>query len=77
MFAMRNIAIEAGKFPNIYADFGGALIADGRIVAISKFVEKKREDFGLPSLKPVDVEDLKKILEATGFTKPEKKEAEK
>jgi heterodisulfide reductase subunit C len=77
MFTMRNIAIEAGNSPNIYADFGGALIADGRIVAISKFVEKKREDFGLPALKPVGVEDLNKILEATGFTKPEKKGAAK
>ncbi|MBN1785178.1 MAG: 4Fe-4S dicluster domain-containing protein [Candidatus Bathyarchaeota archaeon] len=77
IFALRNIAIEAGNSPNIYADFGGALIADGRIVAISKFVEKKREEFGLPPLKPVGVEDLNKILEATGFTKPEQKEASK
>ena len=75
MFTLRNLAIEAGHSPNIYSDFGGALIAEGRIVQISKFVEKKREEFGLPPLKPVGVEDLNKILEATGFTKPEKKEA--
>lgn len=75
MFALRNMAIEAGNSPNIYADFGSALVADGRIVAISKFVEKKREEYGLPPLKLVAVEDLNKILSATGFTKPEKKEA--
>jgi heterodisulfide reductase subunit C len=77
VFALRNMAIEAGNSPNIYADFGSALVADGRIVAISKFAEKKREEFGLPPLKPVAVEDLNKILSATGFTKPEKKEASK
>ena len=77
MFTLRNLAIEAGHSPNIYSDFGGALIAEGRIVQISKFVEKKREDYGLPPLKPAGVEDLNKILAATGFTKPEKTEASK
>jgi heterodisulfide reductase subunit C len=76
-YAMRNIAIEAGNSPSIYADFGSALIADGRIVGISKFVEKKREEFGLPPLKPVGLEDLNIILSATGYTKPKKKEVSK
>ena len=74
VFALRNMAIEAGNSPNIYADFGSALVADGRIVAISKFVEKKRDEYGLPPLKSVAVEDLNTILSATGFIKPEKKE---
>ena len=75
IYALRNIALEAGNSPNIYADFASALIADGRIVAISKFVDKKREEYGLPALKPVGIEALNTILSATGFTKPEKKEA--
>ncbi|MGD9130071.1 MAG: 4Fe-4S dicluster domain-containing protein [Candidatus Bathyarchaeota archaeon] len=77
IYALRNIAVEAGNSPNIYADFGAALIAEGRIVQISKFVEKKREEYGLPPIKPVGLEDLNKILTATGFTKPEKTEAAK
>ena len=75
IYALRNIAIEAGFSPNIYSDFASALIAEGRIVQISKFVEKKREEYGLPPLKPVGLEALNKILSATGFTKPEKTEA--
>jgi len=75
IYALRNIAIEAGHSPNIYSDFASSLITEGRIVSISKFVEKKREEYGLPSLKPVGIEALNKILTATGFTKPEKKEA--
>jgi heterodisulfide reductase subunit C len=77
IYALRNMAIESGKSPNIYADFASALITDGRIVAISKFVEKKREEYGLPSLKPVGIEDLNTILSATGFIKPEKTEVSK
>jgi heterodisulfide reductase subunit C len=71
------MAIEAGNSPNIYNDFASALISDGRIVAISKFVEKKREEYGLPSLKPVDVENLNTILSATNFVKPQKTEVSK
>jgi heterodisulfide reductase subunit C len=75
IYALRNIAIEAGHSPNIYSDFGSALITEGRIVSISKFVEKKRTEYGLPPLKPVGIEALNTILSVTGFIKPEKKEA--
>ena len=76
-YALRNIALEAGHSPNIYSDFASALIAEGRIVKISKFVEKKREEYGLPPLKAVNLEALNTILSATGFTKPEKTEESK
>ena len=76
-YALRNIALEAGHSPNIYSDFASALIAEGRIVSISKFVEKKRAEYGLPPLKPVGLEALNKILSTTGFTKPEKTEEKK
>ena len=72
IYALRNIALEAGHSPNIYSDFASALIAEGRIVQISRFVEKKREGYGLPPLKPVGLDALNKILSATGFAKPEK-----
>jgi heterodisulfide reductase subunit C len=74
IYALRNIALEAGHSPNIYSDFASALIAEGRIVAISKFVEKKREEYGLPPLKTLDIAVLNKILSSTDFTKPEKTE---
>jgi hypothetical protein len=46
-------------------------------VPISKFLEKKRADYGLPPLKPTGIETLKKILACTGFDKlwPKKEEA--
>jgi heterodisulfide reductase subunit C len=75
IYALRNIAIKEGHVPNIYSEFATGLINEGRIVPISKFVEKKRPDYGLPPLKPAGVDALRKILAATGFDKiPKKKE---
>jgi hypothetical protein len=52
-------------------------MSEGRIVNISKFVEKKREEYGLPPLKSVALDDLNTILSETGFIKPEKTEESK
>jgi len=76
VYALRNIAIQEGKIPNIYSEFATGLINEGRIVPISKFVEKKRTDFGLPPLKPAGVEALKKILSATGFDRLQQRKEE-
>jgi heterodisulfide reductase subunit C len=74
-YALRNIAIKEGKMPNLYIEFANALMTEGRIVPISKFLEKKRPDVGLPPLKPAGVEALRRILAASGFDKlPRKKE---
>jgi heterodisulfide reductase subunit C len=69
IFALRNMAIRSGKIPQIYIDFANGLMNEGRVVPVSKFVEKKRPDYGLPPLKPAGVEPLRKILAATGFDK--------
>jgi len=67
IYALRNTAIKEGHIPNIYAEFAAGLMAEGRIVPISKFVEKKRPEYGLPTLKPAGSDAMKKILSATGF----------
>jgi heterodisulfide reductase subunit C len=69
IYALRNIAIKEGHTPNIYAEFAAGLTSEGRIVPISKFVEKKRPEYGLPPLKPAGVNALRKILSTTGFDK--------
>ncbi len=69
LYALRNIAIREGNIPAIYTEFAAGLMSEGRIVPISKFLEKKRADYGLPPLKPTGIEALKKILVATGFEK--------
>jgi heterodisulfide reductase subunit C len=74
IYALRNIALKEGYIPNIYSEFASALLNDGRIVNVSKFVESKRPALGLPPLQPPGVEALRKILSATGFDKLQKKE---
>ena len=73
IYVLRNIAINEGYIPNIYSEFASALLNDGRIVGVSKFVEKKRPTLGLPPLQPVGMDALKKILAATGFDKLQQK----
>lgn len=67
IYALRNLAIREGNIPTLYAEFASGLMSEGRIVPISKFLEKKRGDYGLPPLKPTGIEALTKILQATGF----------
>jgi len=76
IYALRNIAIKEGNVPKIYSEFANGLINEGRIVPLSKFVEKKRPDYGLPPLEPAGVEALRKILSATGFDKLQQKKEE-
>lgn len=77
IYALRNIAVKEGNIPNIYSEFAAGLTNEGRIVPISKFLEKKRPDLGLPPLKPTGVDALRKILAVTRFDKikQEKEEA--
>ncbi|MBS7616067.1 4Fe-4S dicluster domain-containing protein [Candidatus Bathyarchaeota archaeon] len=69
IYALRNMAIREGNIPALYAEFANGLMSEGRLAPISKFLEKKRSDYGLPPLKPTGVEALKKIFSATGFDK--------
>lgn len=69
IYALRNIAIREGRAPEIYAEFATTLMKESRLAPMSKFLEKKRIEYGLPLLKPTGVEALRKILSATGFDK--------
>lgn len=74
IYALRNIALAEGHIPAIYSEFASALKNEGRIVQVSKFVEKKREEYGLPPLKLIGVDAIRRILSATGFDKLQRKE---
>lgn len=76
IYALRNIALRKGHVPSIYSKFASALMNEGRIVGVSKFVESKRPTLGLPTLQKVGLENLRKILCATGFEKLLLKEEE-
>jgi len=73
IYALRNIAIKEGNIPNIYSELAAGLMSEGRVAPISKFIEKKRPDLGLPPLKPTGVDALRKILSTTGFDRIQRK----
>ncbi len=68
-YALRNMAFEEGRIPDVYSEFAMAILSDGRIAKVSKFVENKRPDLGLPPLQPTGIDALRKILYSTGFGK--------
>jgi heterodisulfide reductase subunit C len=72
-YALRNISVQEANIPNIYSEFAAGLLSEGRIVPMSKFIEKKRPELGLPSLKPTGIEAMKEILAATGLDKIQSK----
>jgi len=76
IYALRNIAFEKGYIPNIYSEFASAMLNDGRIAKISKFMEQKRPTIGLPPLQPTGVDAIRKIFSVTGFDKLQKKKEE-
>jgi heterodisulfide reductase subunit C len=76
IYALRNIAFKEGYIPNIYSEFASALIKNGRIVEVSKFIENKRSTIGLPPLQPTGVDALRRILSTTGFDKLQQKKEE-
>lgn len=76
IYALRNIALEEGYIPNIYSEFASAILNSGRIVPVSKFIEKKRPDLGLPPLQSAGVDAIRKILCATGFDKLQQRKEE-
>jgi len=76
IYALRNIAFKEGYIPDVYSKFASAILNDGRIVQVSKFVENKRPALGLPPLQPTGIDALRKILSATGFDKLQKKKEE-
>jgi len=76
IYALRNIAFEERYIPGIYSEFASALMNEGRLVKVSKFVEQKRPFLGLPPLQPTGVDALRKILSATGFNKLQQKKEE-
>jgi heterodisulfide reductase subunit C len=76
IYVLRNIAFEEGYIPKVYSEFASALLNDGRIAQVSKFMQNKRTALGLPLLQPTGIDALRKILSATGFNKLQHKKEE-
>ncbi|MHA1238314.1 MAG: 4Fe-4S dicluster domain-containing protein [Candidatus Odinarchaeia archaeon] len=63
----RNSASKLNKLPEEYKQEALALISNGITVPLSPLIEKRRSKLGLPAPPKIAVEEVQKILKATGF----------
>ncbi|MFX1237562.1 MAG: 4Fe-4S dicluster domain-containing protein [Promethearchaeota archaeon] len=67
---LKNISIERGEAPAYYTTQASTIIENGKAIPMQPAIEKRRQQLGLPKIMTPDVEEVKKLLEATGL--PEK-----
>ncbi len=65
---IKNLAVKIGKAPSALIAEATAIMETGITAQISKAVEKRREKWGLPKWTEPPVDEIKKLLDATGYT---------
>jgi len=65
---LRNKAVEEGYVAEGYIQMAAQIAKVGRIAPKTHAVDKMREILGLPILQEPSLEEVHKILEASGFT---------
>ncbi|MHA1798981.1 MAG: 4Fe-4S dicluster domain-containing protein [Candidatus Helarchaeota archaeon] len=68
IFEIKNMAVERGNLPEVHRSESERFATTGMNIPTSAPIQRRRTQFGLPAeiIKP-NVEDIKKICEATGF----------
>ncbi|MFW9917201.1 MAG: 4Fe-4S dicluster domain-containing protein [Candidatus Thorarchaeota archaeon] len=64
----KNLAVKCGKAPNGLIEEATKLMRTGITTQISKAVEKRRERWGLPKWKAPPMDEIRKLLDLTGFS---------
>jgi heterodisulfide reductase subunit C len=64
---LRNLASKAGYAASGYIELAKRVMEHGRVTPRSRTVDKHREKLGLPPLQDPAIEELNKIMEASGF----------
>jgi len=66
---LRNLAVKDGFLPAAYRGLASNVLATGYAYEITKLRLSKRKEFGLPPLPKVNLKDISKLAEITGFSK--------
>ena len=66
---LRNMASRKGNAAPGYIKMAEMVRKNGRVYARTSLVDKMREKLGLPPIQDSDVEQLEKIMQASGFVK--------
>jgi len=66
---IKNRSFEEGKCPEAFYTQGRAVLDNGVAIPYSKAIITRREKLGLPLVKTVPVDEIKKLLQVTEFDK--------
>ncbi len=62
IIALKNMAVKKGTAPPTLAKLSGNIAKSGLSVTYSSAVSRKRQELGLPELKPIPLDELREIL---------------
>ncbi|MFX1377861.1 MAG: 4Fe-4S dicluster domain-containing protein [Promethearchaeota archaeon] len=67
---LKNMSVERGEAPNHYTGQASTVLEYGKAIPMQPAIERRRTQLGLPDVMAPDVNEVKKLLEATKL--PEK-----
>ncbi len=67
---LKNMSVVRGEAPTHYTGQAAAVLEFGKAIPSQPAIERRRTQLGLPAIIPPDIEEVKKLLEATKL--PEK-----
>lgn len=62
---LKNMSVERGQAPAHYTGQASTIIEHGKAIPMQTAIERRREQLGLPKIMAPDVDEVKKLLEAT------------
>ncbi len=72
--ALRNLSVKEGDMPAVFKELASNILETGYAYKIPGLRLKKREEQGLPTLPKVNLENVAKLFDITGFSKTLEKE---
>jgi heterodisulfide reductase subunit C len=67
---LKNMSVERGEAPTHYTGQASAVLEYGKAIPSQPAIERRRTQLGLPAIMAPDIDEVKKLLEATKL--PEK-----
>ncbi|MFX1390156.1 MAG: 4Fe-4S dicluster domain-containing protein [Promethearchaeota archaeon] len=65
---IKNRIVELGEsYPEVFKQQAKTVIENGVAIPLSQPIIRRRDQLGLPNIESVDIDELKKLLDATGF----------
>ncbi|MHA1292828.1 MAG: 4Fe-4S dicluster domain-containing protein [Promethearchaeota archaeon] len=62
---IKNMSIAKGEGPDYYTTQASAIYNSGKAIPMQPAIERRRQQMGLPSIEPPNVEEVQKILNET------------